>query len=75
MDTAGKLNFLTEAIKTIKGTVPDQPITLDTVLEDIKVDSLDAVELQMYYEEKMGVDTLDPVKPVKTVGDLIQLMP
>lgn len=75
MDTAGKLNFLTEAIKTIKGSVPEAPINLDTVLQDIKIDSLDAVELQMYYEEKTGVETLDPKKPVKTVGDLIELMP
>ena len=75
MNTVDKLNFLAEAIRTIKCTTLDAPISLDTVLEDLKLDSLDAVELQMYYEEKTGVETLDPVKPIKTIGDLIQLMP
>lgn len=69
-----KLNFLKDAIKSLKNQDVDQ-LTRDTNLTDLKVDSLDAVELQMYYEEKTGVETSDPTKPVKTVGDLIDLMP
>jgi acyl carrier protein len=70
-----KIKFLKEAIQVIKGNKEEFAFDRSTVLESLKIDSLDAVELQMYYEEKTGVETQDPSKPVKTVGDLIDLMP
>lgn len=75
MDTTSKLEFLKEAIRVIKHNKDDVIIALDTPLESLNIDSLDAVELQMYYEEKTGIETKDPSKPVKTVGDLLELMP
>ena len=75
MNPAEKLNFLKDAIRVIKHTEEKVDLTTSTLLEDLNIDSLDAVELQMYYEEKTGIETKDPVKPVKTVGDLLELMP
>lgn len=74
MTESEKLNFLKDAIKALKNQDVDQ-LNRAIYLSDLKIDSLDAVELQMYYEEKTGVETSDPNKPVKTVGDLIDLMP
>lgn len=69
-----KIDFLKSAIKELKGSdIAD--MNRDMRLTDLKIDSLDAVELQMYYEEKTGVESQDPTKPVITVGDLIDLMP
>lgn len=74
MSDHDKINFLKAAIKELKNLdIPD--LSRDMRLVDLKIDSLDAVELQMYYEEQKGVETRDPDKPVNTVGDLIDLMP
>ena len=74
MSDIDKIDFLKLAIKELKGLdIPD--LARDMRLADLKIDSLDAVELQMYYEEKIGVETRDPDKAVITVGDLIDLMP
>lgn len=70
-----KLDFFKQAIADVKPKKEYSNLTLDTLLLDLDIDSLDAVELQMYYEEKTGVTTKDPVKPIKTVGDLLELMP
>lgn len=75
MTDAEKIEFLSKAIKTIKDKNLTRELTRDTNLNDIGIDSLDAVELQMYYEEETGVETRDPDRAVKTVGDLIDLMP
>ncbi len=47
-------------------------ITLDTVLLDIGLDSLDIVELQMEYEETFNVELKDIEQPIQTVADLIR---
>ena len=47
-------------------------ITLDTVLLDIGLDSLDIVELQMGYEETFNVELKDIEQPIQTVADLIR---
>ena len=47
-------------------------ITLDTVLLDIGLDSLDIVELQMVYEETFNVELKDIEQSIKTVADLIR---
>ena len=69
-----KINFLVKAIKELKD-IDVTEITAETRLGDLNIDSLDAIELQMYYEEVNGVQTKDPTGAVKTVGDLISLMP
>lgn len=75
MTDAEKIDFLSKAIKEIKNKNLSTELTRDTNLNDIGIDSLDAVELQMFYEEETGVETRDPDRAVKTVGDLIDLMP
>ena len=70
-----KIDFLSNAIRTIKNKDFSTTINRDTELTSIGIDSLDAVELQMYYEEETGVETRDPESAVRTVGDLIDLMP
>lgn len=70
-----KIDFLQNAIRAIKSKDFNVTITRDTELTSIGIDSLDAVELQMYYEEETGIETRDPERAVKTVGDLIDLMP
>lgn len=75
MTDAEKIDFLAAAIKSIKDKNFSITLTRDTELSSLGIDSLDAVELQMYYEEETGVETKDPDRAVKTVGDLIDLMP
>lgn len=66
-----KLNFLQTAILAIF----QREITLgmDDRLKDIGLDSLDVIELQLYYEEHFDV-TLPDTAVFNTVGDLIRLM-
>lgn len=47
------------------------PITNETLLQDIGLDSLDIVELQMKYEETFNVELKDPSSPIITVADLL----
>jgi acyl carrier protein len=69
MDT-DKFEFLKiEINKLLKKEVE---ITLDTVLLDIGLDSLDIVELQMGYEETFNVELKDIEQPIQTVADLIR---
>ncbi len=69
MDT-DKFEFLKiEINKLLKKEVK---ITLDTVLLDIGLDSLDIVELQMEYEETFNVELKDIEQPIQTVADLIR---
>lgn len=49
-------------------------ITLDTALEDLNIDSLDAVELQMLLEDRTGLPVRDPEGALHRVGDLLDLM-
>ena len=74
MSDNDKINFLIAALKELKN-LDIQNLTRDMKLVDLKIDSLDAVELQMYYEEQTGVETRDPTQAVNTVGDLIDLIP
>ena len=71
MDT-DKFEFLKKEInKLLKKEVE---ITLDTVLLDIGLDSLDIVELQMVYEETFNVELKDIEHSIPTIADLIRAM-
>lgn len=74
MDTNEKLKFLKLAIIDIKRSKIGIDFTENTKLRDLGLDSLDAVELQMYYEEKTQRTTIDPAGPINTVKDLLDIM-
>jgi acyl carrier protein len=67
-----KIKFLESAIlKLFDKTVT---LSLDDNLLDLGIDSLDAVELQLYYEEEMDVQMEDTNGIAITVRDLIKMM-
>ena len=67
-----KLTFVKKNIEKLKGK-PISDFTEDTNLSDLGLDSLDAVELQMEYEEATGHE-LDPDATITTVRSLVDLM-
>ena len=69
-----KLEFVKFAIEEIKGTELKEPLTESTNLYGLKLDSLNVVELQLFYEEETGKIAKDPAAPITTVGQLIDLM-
>lgn len=46
-------------------------ISEDSTLEDLKIDSLDAVEIIMDIEDKYDI-AIDSVDDIKTVGDIVK---
>jgi len=73
MNKEEKLNFIKNAIFELKD-IQIEKLTEYTHLVDLGLDSLDIVELQVYYEEKSGGTTLDPETSINTVGDLLKIM-
>ena len=75
MNRQEKLEFLKESIARIgvKSTVASS-INEFTLLSDLNLDSLDIVELQIFYEEQTGSITSDPDYPPKSVRELLDLM-
>jgi acyl carrier protein len=74
MNTQEKLKFLKLAIMDIKRSTVEFDLTENMNLRDLGLDSLDSVELQMYYEEKTQRTTIDPTGPINTVKDLLDIM-
>ena len=68
------LKVLVEGIEVVKGMPIAFEITEDTQIRDLELDSLDVVELQMYYEDKMRVVIKDPDGPITKVSQLLDLM-
>jgi acyl carrier protein len=68
-----KLDFLANAIPTLFKKPLKSALQPDHNLLEIGLDSLDIVELQMYYEEQYNVETSTDSK-VSTVRDLMNLM-
>ena len=67
-----KIKFLESAIlKLFDKTVT---LSLDDNLIDLGIDSLDTVELQLYYEEENDVQLSDSNLAMVTVRDLINAM-
>jgi len=71
MNTQDKIQFLQTAIAKLFNTRVD--LNLDDQLRDIGLDSLDVVELQLYYEEHFDVQLPDTAV-INTVGDIVALM-
>jgi acyl carrier protein len=71
MTDAEKIKFIEDAVLILfKKTIKLKPTD---ILLDLSIDSLDVVELQMYYEEKIGIET-DSDAPAITVSDLMSIM-
>ena len=68
-----KLEFLNSAIAKLFKKTFDMTTDLNTALVDIGLDSLDIVELQMYYDDETGYDSPTD-KKVVTLRDLLDLM-
>lgn len=66
-----KIEFIKEAI--LKLFNKEIKIIPSSSLLDLGLDSLDIVELQIYYEDITGNET-NPDVTIKTVGDLMNLM-
>lgn len=71
MNDEEKLEFIREAI--FKVSKRDIKINPQDVLLDIGLDSLDTVELQMYYEENTGHEISDDFVII-TISDLMKVM-
>jgi len=70
-----KLDFFKIAYAELtKAQVSELDITADTALEDLNIDSLDAVELQMLLEDRSGMTVKDPTGVLRTVRDLLDLI-
>ncbi len=56
--------------------IPEENITMDSkLIEDLKADSLDVVELIMDLEQEYGVEIPDDDLPgIRTVGDIVKFI-
>lgn len=73
MNDLDKLKFLEEAVTVRFSKKLTEKLTPETNLTDIGLDSLDIVELQMYYEDTYGVETPTSSKLVQ-IKDIMALM-
>lgn len=73
MTELDNLKWLKETLQT-KFKLPAADITVDTLIEDLGIDSLDLVELQLEYENDFKVELPDSTEEIKTVKDLINLL-
>lgn len=74
MTDSEKIEALKEAIRAVLEKDVGE-ITEDSKFETLGVDSLDAIELQMWLEDNKAIRTLDPKGAIKTVGDFLKLIP
>ena len=74
MNIEDKLKWL-KAILETKFNVVIDTIDLDMAIDDLKIDSLDLVELQMEYEDQHSVEIPTVDYELVTVKDLINLLP
>lgn len=68
-----KVDF--EEVKSViveKVSCPEGQVTKTVTFQDLGLDSLDAVELIMAFEEKFGIEISDEeADKIKTVGDAV----
>jgi acyl carrier protein len=74
MNIEDKLKWLKTTLQTKFGVAIDV-VDLEMNIGDLKIDSLDLVELQMEYEDQYSVEVPTVDYELVTVNDLIKLLP
>lgn len=74
MTSEQKIEILKEAIKECLERDIEE-INENTNFEDLDIDSLDAVEVQMWIEDNKNIVVSDPKGSIKTVSDFLLLLP
>lgn len=68
------LNMVFEAVHQIKGTDPAS-LAEDTLIESLKFDSLDEVEIMMTLEDRIGIEVDQAsIRGCRTLGDLAKVL-
>ena len=67
-----KIEFLEQSIQTLFNR--ELKLNLGDNLHDLGIDSLDIVELQLFYEETFSTQLPDGHTPIVYVSDIIKLM-
>lgn len=75
MTNKEKYNILTDGLKELFDFVPAFEVTETTTLAEFNLDSLDAIELQLYVEDRLNIETIDPEGKIITVNDFLKLIP
>lgn len=74
MNDQEKLHVMSLALKEVKGKEVAN-LSRETLVSDLDLDSLDLVEIQLFFEAHLETVIKDPNKPIRTVGDLFDLVP
>lgn len=72
MNNQEKLDFIKTTIDSRFGIRGD--VSPESNLIELGLDSLDIVELQIYYEEQFSCELPDPENPILTIRDLMDIM-
>lgn len=68
------LNVIFDAIHLVKGTDPST-LSADTLIESLKFDSLDEVEIMMALEDQLGVEVDQAsMSRCRSLGDLARVL-
>ena len=55
--------------------IPEEEITMDSTMEDLDIDSIDAVDLDMSIEDEFDIDIPDnELEGFKSVGDVVRFV-
>ncbi len=55
--------------------IPEEEITMDSTMEDLDIDSIDAVDLAMSIEDEFDIDIPDnELEGFKSVGDVVRFV-
>lgn len=73
MNNTEKLALICRGLVEIKGKELIGEITPETKLADAGLDSLDAIELQMWIEEQLGTEISEPASSPVIFKDLIEM--
>ena len=69
---SGVIDILTELLQDVSGNTGKPPITRDTTLESLGLDSLDNVEIVIDIEDRFDITIQDEAaRACKTVGEII----
>jgi acyl carrier protein len=75
METEKIKNIVTETLVSILGVKPDEVIETANLQNDLGMDSLDAVELTMKFEQEFNINISDEeAEKIQTVGDILDYL-